>query len=281
MLLVLLCLLLVVPSWAGPVALRDGLGRPLVLLHRPVRIVSLTPSVTEMLYALKLQDRIVGVTSNDDYPPEVKLKPKVGDWHPDYERLIELHPDLVVMEGRLAPSTLETLDRLHLPTLALDSSTVEGFHTSVRLVGQATGASVQAQALLRSLDARMAAVDAKEKALPASARPRVFIEIGEAPLQTAGKGTFIDELVRRAGGDNCYGNVSGYPQVDPEQLLARRPAVAILTTSTVAAFKSRPGCGAVKAYSILPPDSIVRPGPRMADGLELLYDLLHRPATGR
>lgn len=279
--LLAVCLL---PLSAGAVSLRDGLGRTVDLPRKPLRIVSLTPSVTEMLFALGLGDRVVGVTDNDDWPPQARRRAHVGDIHPDFERILALKPDLVVMEGSLAPSTLTRLETLHLPVLALDSGTLAGFRRSVLLVATATGTTPRAQALLSDLDRHLAAVGQRARKRPAGRWPTVFVEVGEQPLFAAGPGTFVNELVQLAGGVNVFADgQTAYPQVSAEWLLARNPDVIVLTTSSVEAFSNRPGFDRLKAvrsgriYRIDPPDPIVRPSFRLAQGVEALARCFQTP----
>jgi iron complex transport system substrate-binding protein len=266
----------------------DRLGRPLDLPHPPQRIISLTPSATEVLFALGLDSRIVAVTGNDTYPPQALSKPRVGDINPDYERLVALHPDLIVLEGPLARGTLARLDSLHLPTLALDSGTMDGFHLSVRVLAQATNTTTRADKLLADMDRRIAAVETKAHARPETQWPRVFVEVSSQPLMTASGHSFMVDLLHRAGGENCFPELTiDYPQVSPEALVQRDPDVVILTESKLDQFKARPGFGLLTAvreghvYAEAPPDPLVRPTFRMADEVEHLYSMLsvitHQP----
>ncbi|HNY41927.1 MAG TPA: helical backbone metal receptor [Bryobacteraceae bacterium] len=194
------------------------------------RIVSTSPSITETLYALGLGGRVVGVTSFCTYPPEAKSKPKVGTFlEPDYERILALKPDLVLVirnpinvSGRLSDLGLRTAD--------LDMDTVESVFASIAAIGRLTGTGSRAAALSASLKRDL---DAVRAAGSKSGRTSVLFLVGRAPgtLQSmvgAGPGTFLDQLLRLAGGTNILAQSPiQYPKVSLETILASDPDVII------------------------------------------------------
>jgi iron complex transport system substrate-binding protein len=273
-------------STGNAVTITDDLGRRVTLPRVPGRIVSIAPSNTEILFALGLGERIVGVTDSCDYPAEAKNKPKVGAVQLDYERIVALHPDLVVAVGSLQRQAVTKLSDLGITVLAVDPKSVDGVLRAISLIGRATGAEARASEVVRELSARMDRVLRKLSGVKESDRPRVFVEIWNEPLMTAGKGTFIDELVFAAGGLNIARDAPGeWPEFSEEAVIERDPDVVILTNFNRAEALARPAWQGISAYKTgrvyeVNPDVLVRPGPRLVDGLETLAALLH-PALFR
>lgn len=294
--LCLLCLVALVtgcrrpsaPSVARPasprqeVTLRDQAGRLVKLPAYVQRIVSLAPSTTETLFALGVGDRVVGVTSVCNYPPEAKQRPKVGDFRQSVERILSLDPDLVVAVADLQSDIVRQLDRTGAPLLVIDPYTFDDLYTAIRLVGKATGAQKQAESLVRGIQEARNSVRQAAARLPEAQKPKVFIEIGDQPLRTAGPNTFVSQIVEDAGGRNIGADVrSDWGTFSHEALIARNPDVIITTISgdvddilhrdgwrTIAAVKT----GRVYAVN---PDLVVRPGPRLKEGLETVFEVLH------
>ncbi|MGH9799264.1 MAG: ABC transporter substrate-binding protein, partial [Blastocatellia bacterium] len=198
----------------------DELGREVKIAFPPQRIISLAPSVTETLFALGLGDRIAGVTAYCDFPEAAKSKEKVGDTlNPNPERLIALKPDLVVIT---TSSQLEKLTRqlgeLNIPVYVTNPRSVSEVVTSIRNLGNATGASVEAEKIAGQMEARISEVETRVAALP---KPRVLYVLQAAPLITAGRNTFINDLVERAGGQSISNTESAdYPQLSRETAIA-------------------------------------------------------------
>jgi iron complex transport system substrate-binding protein len=281
-----LALLLVLPVAAGaagefPLTVRDALGRVVAIPGPPQRIVSVAPSVTEILFALGVGPRVVGISDADDYPPPgVRGKPRVGGVALNTERIIALRPDLVIGVAGLQQSQLERLFRLGLPVLAVEARTLEETLSQITLLSRVTGARQAGRRLVQALRSRAAAVEARVRGRP---RPRVFVEIWGEPLQTAGAGTYVDDLLRRAGARNLFADLRGWPQVSPEAVVSRNPEVIVLTYAGRRAVVARPGWRGVTAVRRgriyeLDPDLVSRPGPRLLDGLERLARLLHPEA---
>lgn len=265
----------------GPTVITDDLGREVRLVRMPDRIVSIAPSNTEILFALGLGDKVVGVTDSCDYPEEAKSKPKVGAVDIDYEKIIEIEPDLVVAVGSLQRQAIERLAELGVTVLAVDPRTIAGVLGAIRMMGAATGTEDRAGALAAELSGRIATVEAKVSGSHASRKPRVFVEIWNDPLMTAGPGTFLDELISMAGGENiAHDAPSEWPEYDTEAVIERDPEVVILTNFNLAEALARPAWQVTSAYRAgrvfeLHPDLLVRPGPRLVQGLEELARILH------
>lgn len=268
-----------------PFSLQDMEGRQVPLSAPPVRIISLAAGTTEVLFSLGLGDRIVGVSGECNYPPQAAEKPKVGNIYLNYERIVSLRPDMVVVESSLRPEAGEKLRKLGLTVLTVRSDNFADFLQSVELMGRATGRAGQGAELCRRLQGGLDGITKRIKSLPLSRRPRVFVEIWNQPLMTAGGDTFISYVVERAGGVNICGELKGCPLISPETLLVRNPDVVILTTSTPAEFLSVPywrNINAVKSGRVhyINPDILVRPGMRLYDGCSNLFQWFYPRLAG-
>jgi iron complex transport system substrate-binding protein len=196
----------------------------------PSRIVSTSPSITETLYALGLGSRVVGVTAFCTYPPEARKKPIIGTFlEPDYERILSLKPDLVLVI-RNPVNVAGRLSALGLRTADVDMDTVESVYASIAAIGRLTGATARAGALTASLKRDLEAV----RAAGARGKPTtVLFLVGRSPgtiqgMVGAGPGTFLDQLLRLAGGVNILAMAPmQYPKVSLEQILATDPDVII------------------------------------------------------
>ncbi len=266
------------PVWAAPVAVTDALGQRLVFLHPPRRIVSIAPSITEVLYAIGAQDRLVGVSSADDYPPEVRSKPRVGGVQLDFERIAQLRPDLVIGVRSLQLVSLERLRALGYRVLALDPKSLEDTYEAILLLGRVTGREEGARQVVRGMRDRVERVVARVRR--SAHRPRTFVEVWDQPFLTAGSGTFLHDLVRAAGGRNIFADLAGWPQVSEEEILRRDPEVILLLHPGRTRVLRRPAWQRVAAVRagrvhVLNPSWVTRPGPRLVLGLEQMARTLH------
>ncbi len=276
--------LVAVPIQAA--TLVDMAGRRVEIQGIPRRVVSLTPSLTETLFAIGAGDAIVGVTDQDDYPPEVRGKTRVGGGlDPNLEMILALRPDLVLatVDSNRWDTFLE-LERLKIPVYGLKPVGLEGVFASIQRVGQVLGRAERAEALAAAMRRRIAVVSEKAKGLP---RPRVLHVVWVDPLVVAGRGTVIDELIRMAGGENNV-RASGFPLYGLEEVVARPPDVILLGSEDPASedwkrLRRLPAwqdIRAVREGAVWPVDANMmhRPGPRVAEAVEILARLLH-PAT--
>jgi iron complex transport system substrate-binding protein len=291
--IILLCTLLLTACGAispasGNLSFTDGLGREIKLDGPAQRVVSLAPSNTEVLFAIGADSQVVGRDEFSDYPEEAKSIDSVGGSMGQYsaEAIVALKPDLVLAAEINTPELVKQLEDLGLTIYYLKNpTTLEGMYDNLELVAQLTGHVDEANTLVESLKARVAAVD--EKIAPLSSRIPVFYEIDAsdaAKPYTYGPGSFGDLLISRAGGLNVGGSLdNAYPQISLEQLVVANPSVIVLGDSmwgtTPEAVKARPGwegIAAVQNDQIFPFDDnlISRPGPRLVDGLEQLAKLL-------
>ncbi|MDI3298764.1 MAG: cobalamin-binding protein [Bacillota bacterium] len=277
-----------------PVTLTDYAGQRVTIAKEPRRIVSFAPSNTEILFALGLGRRVVGVDAYSDYPPQARSLPKVSAPGPqlDYsvEKVVALKPDLVLTISGTGKVDAQ-LRQLGIPVLVIQPADLEQVLDSIRLIGRATGASAQAGRLVASMQRRIQAVEAGARAIPSSQRLRVFYEVWNKPLMTAGPGSFIDDLITRAGGINvAHDAKTAWPQFSEEELLARNPQVILIPSSNAAEREAilggqRPTWARLEAVRnrrvyVVDENLVSRPGPRIVDGLETLFHLLY-PQAGK
>jgi iron complex transport system substrate-binding protein len=272
-----------------PITLVDGLDREVSLPAPAQTVVSLAPSNTEILFAVGAGSQVVGRDMFSDYPAEAASVQDVGGSMGEYnlEAIVALQPDLVLAGGINPPELVAALEELGLTVYFLPNPlTLEEMYANLETVGALTGHAAEAADLIESLAARVAAVD--EAVATAEARPTVFYELDAtdpASPYTAGAGTFVDQLIARAGGMNVAGEIeTPWAQVDIETLLTYDPDLIILGDSawgqsaeTVAARPGWQELAAVQSGAIHPFDdnTVSRPGPRLVDGLEALARLLH------
>lgn len=276
----LFCLLLPLPLSAATRV--DALGRRVELPEEPQRIVSLVPSVTEILFALGLEERIVGVTSFCTYPERARSKPQVGGYaNPNLEAVTLQRPDLVFISADSAsPALLSRMERLGLPVYVVYPRGIEATVAMIRAVGRVTGATQGGERLARQLTAAVARVRA---AVAGRKRPRVLFCVMVRPLIVAGPETLVGDLIEVAGGVNVVPTgVSRYPTWGNEALLLADPDLIVVsphpgTPNPANLFTAWPELKAVKTGRIvsIPPDWVHRPGPRLALGLTALAEAMH------
>ncbi len=270
--------LAILPLQAAPVAVTDALGQRLVFTQPPRRIVSIAPSITEILYAIGAQDRVVGVSSADDYPPEVRSKPRVGGVQLDFERIAQLRPDLVIGVRSLQHMSLERLRALGYRVLALDPRSLEDTYEAILLLGRVTGRGEGAEQVVRWMRNRAERIVARARR--SAYRPRTFVEVWDQPFLTAGRGTFLHDLIRAAGGRNIFADLAGWPQVSEEEILRRDPEAILLLHPGRTRVLERPAWRRVTAVRagrvhVLNPSWVARPGPRLVLGLGQIARALH------
>lgn len=265
-----------------PLTLTDETGREISLPKEPRRLVSLSASNTEILFALGLGDRVVAIDNHSDYPPSVKDKPRVGGFaSPDLEKVVAAEPDLVLVSNIHTKMAAGELERRGLKVMVVDSSDVKGILDRIKLVGKATGHTREAEALAGQMKARIEAVESR---LSGVKPVKVFYELSPS-LHTAGAGTFVDDMVRLAGGANIGASAGkGWPQLNQESLLLSDPEVILLgdhsAGQTPEQVMERAGWKQITAVKtgrvyVVDPNLANRAGPRVVDGLDMVAKMLH------
>ena len=263
----------------------DEVGREVFFPFPPKRIVSLAPNLTEILFNLGLDDEIVGVSIHCNFPEKAKTKVRVGSYIGlDFERIVSLKPDLVIATG--AGNTRDMVDRLErlgFPTYVLFPKNLEGIFLSIDHVGQVVDRKKEALRIIQDMKRRR---ERMIKTVHGPPRPKVFLQIGDAPIVTVGKGSFGDDLIRLAGGENVAGDEKKmYPRFGMEEILKRAPEVILISSMNprgdyqrVVQEWTRWGTlPAVKKGRIhlIDSDWVDRPSPRIIDGLEEMARFFH------
>ncbi len=234
------------------------------------RIVSLAPSITEILFALGLNERIVGVTEICDYPPEARRKPKVGDYQISPEKVVALKPDLVVAHEVLNARVIPVLKRLGLRLLSANPNQFSKLYAFIQAIGRATGTESAAERIVRAMQARVERV--RRRALPR--KPNTLFLISTEPLWASGRDTLVDEMITLAGGRNLFAPAfSNYKAVSLEAVIGGAPELILLAGPEPQAILDNPRwqrTPAVKRRHVyaLNPDLVLRETPRSVEGLE-------------
>jgi iron complex transport system substrate-binding protein len=258
----------------------DELDRTVHIPIRPERIVSLAPSVTEALFALEAGDRVVGVTSYCDYPHAARLKESVGDTlKPNVERIVALRADLVIVStASQLESSVQKLEELGIPVYVTNPRSIEGVLESISAIGGIIGVADVARKLTDKLRSRISSTESR---VAGGTRPSVFVILGSEPLITAGGASFINDLVSRAGGSSISADVSGdYPQYSLETSVAKQPQIIFLQAGgnvLPKRLRETPAARSGRVYR-LDDDLLLRPGPRVVDGLEQMAARIHPEA---
>ena len=266
-----------VPCAAYPVTIKDARGKSIVIKSAPRRIVSLTPNNTEILFALGLGDRVVGVNSWSNYPPAALKKPKIGDRIVSVEKVVSLKPDLIVAHSVLNDSYIKQLETLHKTVIAIDPKTYGQVMSDITMLGRATGQTRQAATIAKRM---RATVDKVRKRTAGRRGPNVLVEIQPNPLWVAGRGTLVDEMLGYCHARNvAYDAKPGFNEYPVELAISHNPDVIIAGKKEGKFFLTSPvwvGVNAVRNKRVyeMDFDLLVRPGPRLADGLLKLSEIL-------
>ena len=263
----------------------DQLARQVAVPDDPQRIISLAPSITEIVYALNQGKRLKGVTRFSDYPIEATKLPKIGSYvRLDIERIVALNPDLCIATKDGNPkAVIERLESLKIPVYVVNPHNLETILNTILEIGSILGADDRAENLTNNMRNRIQRV--KSQVAQVAYRPRIFFQIGISPIVSAGTGTFIHELIELAGGKNLAEGRIAYPRFSREQVLALEPEIIIITSMArqtafeqiKAEWRQWPSIPAVRTERIFLVDSDLfdRPSPRLVDGLEILTRLIH------
>jgi len=265
----------------------DDMGRAVAIDQIPQRIVSFGPSITEILFALGLEKKVVGISDYCDYPEAAKLKPKVGNaFNPSLERIVELEPDLVLTVEQEQLNS--ELDALGIKFMVLDPEDIDGILGGIELVGEITGTKKRAEELIKDMQDSISQVIALMEDAP---KVSVFfiIDATDPTLPwTAGTGSFIDALITMAGGGNVAGEAVGaWVPFSLEQVVSSNPEVIIIQTMIAGIptiskeeLEEHPVWGKMTAVKqgkvyIIDGDLVSRPGPRIIQGLEAMAKIIH------
>lgn len=263
---------------AYPLVLKDASGTEVTFDAAPARIVSIAPSETEALFALGLDDEIVGVSDNDDYPEAAKAKPKMGGWQINTEAVVAAKPDVVFAAGITSDDTLKALRDLGIKVFQFNPKTVEGVMDDVEEYGQITDRQAEAKKITDKMKSELAQVTDGVKGLSDDQKKKVYIEF--SPGWTVGKGEFMDEMITLAGGVNVAGDTTGWNEINEENIIKANPDVILYAKSVVddkgqnleQIIKARAGWDQITAIKegrivALDDNLLSRTGPRVTEGL--------------
>lgn len=265
----------------------DDLGRTVHLPPKVERIVSLAPACTETLFAVGAGEKVVGVTSFSNFPPEARSVTQVGGLTREtvsLERILQLRPDVVFAAGTLQYELIQDLTHLGLAVIAFEPSDIDGIVANLRLAGEITGYSSQATDVIGDLERQVEEVTRRVDSILDEERPAVFYEVWPRPLRTASAASYLGQLVRLAGGRNLFQDLSEpYPLVSEEAVVQRNPEIILApltSASDLGEFLRRPAWRNVTAIRerqihFLDEDLVSRPGPRVGEGLWAIGAALH------
>jgi len=264
-----------------PQTVLDDQQTSVTLSSPPLRIVSLAPSNTEMLFALGLDDRIVGDTDYCNYPKQAAKIAKIGGFSTvSLEKVLNLNPDLVVASDGNTPETIDRIRSMGIPVYYVNAKSLTDVKKTLKNLGDLTGVSSQSEQLIENLTAREELV--KDEGEKLSYHPTVAHVIWNDPIYVSGSGTFQDELIQIAGGQNAFGNSEGHHIVSVEEFITANPDIIMINTGSgmgnegedlISTFRSDPRLAnlkAVKENHIISVDTDIadRAGPRLWDMLE-------------
>ena len=277
-----------IPTEEG-ITITDDFGYTVFMQDVPERIVSLAPSNTEILFSLGLGEKVVGVTEYCNYPPEVESTEKVGGYSTvNIEKVVALHPDLVVAAFGNTEQVIDHLRNLGLTIISLNPQSIEDVLRNIELVGKATGKEAVANAMTRDLQQRIDAVTEKTASL--AERPTVAHIIWYDPLWVSGENTFQEELIELAGGQNAFPKIEGWEIIGLEEFITIDPDIILVNEGTgmgaggkdliyenIVGDARLQNLQAVKGGRVylVNTDMVDRGGPRIVDALEMVAADIH------
>ena len=257
-----------------------------------LRIISLAPNITEMIFAIGMADSIVGVTDYCNYPIEARDIERVGGFGPpNIEKLLSLSPDLVISTNIPNDDVCKLLSRSGIELLVVKIDSIQSMLDGLRQVGYAVKNPERAEKLVAEMQAELDIVRQRYSNVPREKPTKVFIEIWYDPITTVGRTSFIDDVITQAGGINVAHDISQvYPCINPEKVIQWNPDVIITcymdreghTPEQMADRIGWTDISAVKSGRIIndfPGDLILRPGPRLIEGVKTLAEVLNKTSA--
>jgi len=268
--------------------LTDEIGRKVKISYAPKKIISLAPNITEILFALELDEEILAVTDFCDYPNAALTKPRIGGFvNPSIEMIISLNPDLIIAtrDGNRR-ETIQRLNDLGLPAYVINPKGFDGVMKTIQNIGELVGRRDEAIKIVTAMRTKRENILALTQSLP---KPRVFFQVGEAPIITVGRETIANDLIRLAGGRSISENEAiNYPHYSIETIMFKAPEVIIISSmeskrdylNAVKKWQNWKSIPAVKKNAIYVVDSnlVDRPSPRIGEGLETIVRMIHPEA---
>jgi iron complex transport system substrate-binding protein len=270
--------------------LTDEIGRKVKIPHSAKRIISLAPSITEILFALGLNEEIVGVTSFCDYPETASTKPRIGGFiNPSIEKIVSSKPDLIIaIRDGNRWETIHRLNELGFPVYVVDPRNFDGVMRTIRNIGEIVEKRDASVRIIQNMVTRKENILNLTQSL---SKPRVFFQVGDVPIITVGRGTLANDLIRLAGGENISEDEPvNYPLYSIETVMLKAPEVIIISSmeskrdcmSLIKKWQDWKNIPAIKRKSIYVIDSnlVDRPTPRIIEGLEAMVKMIHTESFG-
>jgi len=271
-----------------PVKMKDASGNEITIDKRPKKIVSLIPSNTEILFALGLEKEVVGVSDFDNYPEAATKKTKIGGMEFNVEKIIGLNPDLVLAHESSMSSSKDGFKQLEDAGITVfivkDATNFDDTYESIDVISEVTGTEKNGDEIIKDMKDDLAVIEDKAKTL--KEKKKVWVEVSPSPeIYTAGKGTFIDEMLSAINAENAASELDGWAKVSEEQPVAYNPDVIVTTygyytenpKKQVMARKAWREVSAIKNNNIydVHSDKVTRPGPRLIEGVEELAQAIY------
>lgn len=292
----LLLLLMIIPSTVQanpqddlfPITLVDDLGLEVTLFKKPERIISTAPNNTEIIFALGLESKLVGRSEFCNYPPGVETIESIGKMSPlNLEKIVSLEPDLILTFGGLQARSIPGLKELGFKVLVMEAESLKEMLHNIELIATACGIPEKGKELISNLQERIDFITSSSLEIAEFQRPKVFTGSSYETVWSPGKGTLFNDLIVLAGGYNIIGNQQGWIPINPELVAQAEPDIIIITSGIMNPdkvhnmendVKNRPGWSQIPAIKknqifTLDEDLFYRAGPRLVDGLELLYEI--------
>ncbi len=265
-----------------PMKVKDCRNKTVLIPKEPMRIISLTPSNTEILFSIGAGKKIVGVNSWSDYPAAAKKLPSVGDHIISVEKVLSLKPDFILAHGTLNDDAIRSLEARKLKVFVIDPLTINQLAADIKTIGRITNTEKRSKAVANEILTAKAAI--VKRAAKFKTKPKVLFSVQTDPLWAAGPKTYVDEIIRISGGVNLASDIKpGFNRFSLEMAIRQNPDIIITTTKndikrfvkgqwkvTNAAKKGR-------VYAINP-DYIVRPSPRIVIGMKQISKMVHPDA---
>lgn len=256
---------------AYPLAVTDEAGNHFYLEKPPQRIVSCMPSITEMLFAIGAGDRVVGVTTNCNYPDAAKKLPKVGREIMETDKILSLSPDLVIMQKDAQEQDIQKLRKFKLPVYVIAPRKVLDVLSSMQSMGQVIGIQARSSPVIESLNQSLKKIE--NRAAVRKKRKNVLVIISADPLMVVGGNNFINDAVKLCGANNlAERSKAPYPIYSNEELLRSKPDALICMKSVVLRPEQIYNNNQVL---FIEDDILSRPGPRIIDAMEKISSFLY------
>lgn len=272
------------PANTEKIEVTDFKGRSIVLDKAPDKIVSLSPSNTEILFALGAGDKVVGVTSYCDYPEEAKKVEKVGTFEgPNMELIKKAQPD-VVLAGYIQEEAVKAIEDMGIPVIVTEAESFEAIYQSIGMIGKITGTDSKAEEIIAGMKSKVAEIEAKTKD---KEKPTVFYVVWTDPLTTAGSKTFINDVIKAAGGINVAEKVESWAKYSAEELVKDNPKMLVAALHSTDKGMNKEDLSKNEVFSkleavkqgkvhVMSDDNVIsRPGPRIVQAVEEMYRVFY------